>query len=104
MNNQIQEHINEPDEYENYLMNQINDYDIVTNIPLIWDPEKKTFIEIKNLKDAIKLDALNDIVENHDKEDSKYDEYCESLLKDYDMNNLKNLIETMSNKNISDLK
>ena len=64
-------------------MNQINDYDIVTNISLIWDPEqKKKYIEI----------------------DSKYDEYCESLLKDYDMKHLRNLIETISNKNISDLK
>ena len=39
MNNQIQEHIKEQDEYENSLKKHINDYDIVTNIPLIWDPE-----------------------------------------------------------------
>ena len=104
INNQINEHINEQDEYDNYLINEINDYDIVTSIPLIWDPEQKKYIEIENLKDAINLDALNDTLESYEKEESKYAEYCEKLTKDYDLNHLKNLIENISNKNISNLK
>ena len=47
INNQINEHINEQDEYDNYLINEINDYDIVTSIPLIWDQEKKNILKSK---------------------------------------------------------
>ena len=65
---------------------------------------KKKYIEIENLKDTINLDTLNDTLESYEKEESKYTEYCEKLTKDYDLNHSKNLIENISNKNISNTK
>ena len=93
INSQIQEYISEQDEYESYLISQFNDYIIESHIPIIWDPEQKKYIEIENLEDAVKLDTLNDIVESHEKEESKYNKYCDVLLKEYELNQLKNLIE-----------
>ena len=51
---------------------------------------KKKYVEIENLEDAVKLDTLN---ESHEQEESKYNEYCEILLKQCDLDHLKNLIE-----------
>ena len=55
--------------------------------------KKKKYVEIENLEDVVKLDTLNDMVESYEQEESKYNEYCEILLKHYDLNHLKNLIE-----------
>ena len=41
VNSQIQEYINEQDEYENYLIGQFNDYIIESHIPITWNPEQK---------------------------------------------------------------
>ena len=66
-------------------------------IPLIWNPKQNKYNELlDNLKDAIKLDTLNEMVENHKKEENKYNEYYNNLFNEYDMNNLQNLIETLS--------
>ena len=40
-------------------------------IPLIWNPKQNKYNKIENLKDTIKLDTLNEIVENHKKEENK---------------------------------
>ena len=96
INDELRKHIYEEDEYEKYSITQMknNDNDIAQRqIPLIWNPKQNEYNELDNLKDAIKLDTLNEIVENHDKEENKY-EYYNNLLEKYDMNYLQNLIET----------
>ena len=94
LNEQIQNHINEENEYEMYLNNQIDEYNVsMMQAPLIWDPRKNKYVEVNNLEDAIKIDKLNEIIENHEKEENKYYEYCDNLLREYDINYLKNLIE-----------
>ena len=93
LNEQIQNHINEENEYEMYLNNQINENDnnvIMIQAPLIWDPRKKKYIEVNNSRDAVKIDKLNEIIENHEKEENKYYEYYNNLLRGYDLNYLKN--------------
>ena len=57
---------------------------------MIWNPKRNKYNEIDNLKDAIKLDTLNEIVE---KEENKYNAYYNNLFKEYDMNYLQNLME-----------
>ena len=78
LNEQIQNHINEENEYEMYLNNQINEYDnnvSMIRAPLIQDPRKSKYIEVNNLREAVKIDELNEIIENHEKEENKYYEY-----------------------------
>ena len=70
MNEQIENHINDENEYEISLNNQINEYDndvSMIQAPLIWDPRNNKYIEVNNLRDAVKIDELNEIVENYEK-------------------------------------
>ena len=60
---------------------------------MIWDPRNNKYIEVSNLRDAVNIDELNEIVENYEKEENKYYEYYTNLLSEYDLNYLKNLIE-----------
>ena len=55
--------------------------------------KKNNYVEVYNLKDAIELDELNKIIEDYEKEENKYNEYYNNLLREYDLNYLKNLIE-----------
>ena len=78
------------------LNNQINEYDndvSMIQAPLIWDPRNNKYIEVNNLRDAIKIDELNEIVENYEKKENKYYEYYTNLLREYDLNYLKYLNE-----------
>ena len=62
------------DKYEKYLITRMKDYDnniAQRQIPLIWNPKQNKYNKIENLKDTIKLDTLNEIVENHKKEENK---------------------------------
>ena len=96
LNQQLQNQINEHDEYEIYLNNQINEYDndvSMIQALLIQDPRNNKYIEVNNLRDSVKIDKLNEIVENYEKEENKYYEYYKNLLREYDLNYLKNLIE-----------
>ena len=96
LNEQIENHINDENEYEMSLNNQINEYDndvSMIQAPLIWDPRNNKYIEVNNLRDAVKIDELNEIVENYEKEENKYYEYYTNLLREYDLNYLKSLIE-----------
>ena len=61
--------------------------------PLIWGPRKNKYVKVNNLKDAIKIDELNEIIEKREKEENKYCEYYDNLLREYNINYLKNLIE-----------
>ena len=54
--------------------------------PLIWDPRKNKYVEVNNLEDAIKIDELNEIIEKHEKEENKYYEYYDNLLREYNIN------------------
>ena len=95
-NEQIENHINDENEYEMSLNNQINEYDndvSMIQAPLIWDPRNNKYIKVNNLRDAVKIDELNEIVENYEKEENKYYELNKNLLREYDLNCLKNLIE-----------
>ena len=40
------------------------------------------------------LDTLNEMMENHKKEENKYNAYYNNLFKEYDLKYLQNLIET----------
>ena len=69
-NEQIENHINDENEYEMSLNNQINEYDNEVSMiqaPLIWDPSNNKYIEVNNLRDAVKINELNEIVENYEK-------------------------------------
>ena len=35
--------------------------------PLIWDLRKNKYLEINNVRDAVTIDELNEIIENHEK-------------------------------------
>ena len=97
LNEQIQNHINKENDNEMYLNNQIKEYDnhvSMIQVPLIWDPRKNKYIQVNNLRDAVNIDELNEIIENHEKEENKYYEYYNNLFRDYDLNYLTNLIET----------
>ena len=70
INDELRNHIYEEDEYEKYLITQMKDFDndiAQRIIPLFWNPKQNKYHEIDNLKDAIKLDTLNEILENQEK-------------------------------------
>ena len=78
LNEQIENLINDENEYEMSSNNQINEYDndvSMIQAPLIWDPRNNKYIEVNNLRDAVKTNELNEIVENYEKEENKYYEY-----------------------------
>ena len=59
LNEQIENHINDENEYEISSNNQINEYNndaSMIQAPLIWDPRNNKYIEINNLRDAVKID------------------------------------------------
>ena len=93
LNQQLQNQINEHDEYEIY--NQINEYDnyvSITQAPLIWDPKENKYVEVYSLEEAMKLDKLNEGIDTHEKQETKYNEYYNNLIREQDLNYLKNLI------------
>ena len=95
LNQQLQNQINEHDEYEIYLNNQINEYDnnvSMTQAPLIWDPKENKYLEVYSLEEAMKLNKLNEVIETHEKQETKYNEYYNNLIREQDLNYVKNLI------------
>ena len=82
LNQQLQNQMNEQDEYQIYLDNQINEYDnnvSMTQAPLICDPKENKYVDVYSLQDAIKLDKLNEVIETHEKQETKYNEYYKCI-------------------------
>ena len=57
--------------HTNTYNNQINEYHnnvSMIQAPLIQDPSKNKYVEVNNVKDTVKIDELNEIIENYEKE------------------------------------
>ena len=65
LNQQIKEYEKQQDEYNNYLNNTIEEYymNIKTDFPVQWDPINQKYIQVENLRDALRLDELNEVIE-----------------------------------------